>query len=264
MKRERAIPENYMTVGELARKMGTTVRTLQYYDREGIFSPSAESSGGRRLYTYRDMIRLHQILSLKSLGFSLKDIKNKLVSLETPEDVADALTHQADAVKEKIQSLTESLKAIEALKSEVQSMQSVDFKKYADIIINQQMGNEYYWLIKHFDNKMLDHIRTRFDIEGGMAFMNRFQQLNDEAMELKENGVPPQDPEAQILAEKFWNLVLDFTDGDMSMLPSLMEFAGQGDIEKGWGQRQAEISTYLEPALSIYFSRSGIDPFGEE
>lgn len=53
MKRERAIPENYMTVGELARKMGTTVRTLQYYDREGIFSPSAESSGGRRLYTYR-------------------------------------------------------------------------------------------------------------------------------------------------------------------------------------------------------------------
>ena len=61
--------ESYMTGGEhLRKKMGTTVRTLQYYDREGLLAPSAESAGGRRLYTYRDMVRLHQILSLKSLG----------------------------------------------------------------------------------------------------------------------------------------------------------------------------------------------------
>ena len=55
--------------------MDVTVRTLQYYDREGVLSPSAESAGGRRLYTDKDLVRLHQILSLKSLGFSLDDIK---------------------------------------------------------------------------------------------------------------------------------------------------------------------------------------------
>lgn len=70
--------------------MGTTVRTLQYYDREGLLSPSSESEGGRRLYTYKDMIRLHQIQALKSLGFSLGDIKNRLISLDTPEEVAEA------------------------------------------------------------------------------------------------------------------------------------------------------------------------------
>ena len=32
-------------------------------------------------------------------------------------------------------------------------MQTVDFKKYADIIVNLQMKNEFYWLIKHFDDK---------------------------------------------------------------------------------------------------------------
>ena len=32
----RAIPDGYMTVGEVAKKMGTTVRTLQYYDKEGL------------------------------------------------------------------------------------------------------------------------------------------------------------------------------------------------------------------------------------
>lgn len=65
MAKYRAIPEGFMTVGELAKKMGVTIRTLQYYDKEGLLSPSAESEGGRRLYTDKDLVLLHQILSLK-------------------------------------------------------------------------------------------------------------------------------------------------------------------------------------------------------
>ena len=55
MSKYRAIPDRYMTVGEVAKKVGTTVRTLQYYDKEGLLSPSAESEGGRRLYTDKDL-----------------------------------------------------------------------------------------------------------------------------------------------------------------------------------------------------------------
>lgn len=84
MAKYRAIPDGYMAVGEVAKKMGITVRTLQYYHKEGLFSPSAESEGGRRLYTDKDLVTLHQIMSLKSLGFSLDDIKRRLISLETP------------------------------------------------------------------------------------------------------------------------------------------------------------------------------------
>lgn len=103
MSKYRAIPDGYMTVGEVAKKVGTTVRTLQYYDKEGLLSPSAESEGGRRLYTDKDLVILHQILSLKSLGFSLNDIKQRLIPLETPTDVATALTEQADSIREKIE-----------------------------------------------------------------------------------------------------------------------------------------------------------------
>ena len=35
----RAIPKGYMTVGEVAKKMDVTVRTLQHYDKEGLLSP---------------------------------------------------------------------------------------------------------------------------------------------------------------------------------------------------------------------------------
>ncbi len=171
MQKKGNITDDYMTVGELAKKMGTTVRTLQYYDKEGVLSPSAESEGGRRLYTYKDMIKFHQIQSLKSLGFSLDDIKNKLISLDTPAEVAKVLDQQALYIQEKIQQLTSSLKAVEALRTEVLQMQTVDFKKYADIIVNLQMNNEYYWLIKHFDNDILDHLRSRFDKESGGVFI---------------------------------------------------------------------------------------------
>lgn len=88
MEKYRAIPKGYMTIGEVAKKMNVTVRALQYYDREGLLSPSSESEGGRRLYTDKELIKLHQILSLKSLGFSLEEIKNRLPSLDTPAEIA--------------------------------------------------------------------------------------------------------------------------------------------------------------------------------
>ena len=133
MEKQRAVPKGFMTVGEVAKKMNVTVRTLQHYDREGLLSPSSISEGGRRLYTDKDVIRLHQILSLKQLGFSLQDIKNRLIPLDTPDEVADALAQQAEEVRRKVESLSESLRELELLREEVLQMQSVDFKKYAEI-----------------------------------------------------------------------------------------------------------------------------------
>ena len=106
MESYRAIPQGLMTVGEVAKKMGVSVRTLQYYDKLGLLSPSAQSEGGRRLYSQREIIKLHQILSLKSLGFSLEEIKSRIVSLETPQEVASALSEQAEVLKAKISALS--------------------------------------------------------------------------------------------------------------------------------------------------------------
>ena len=36
MNKKKSIPQGFMTIGELAKKMGTTVRTLQYYDKEAL------------------------------------------------------------------------------------------------------------------------------------------------------------------------------------------------------------------------------------
>jgi len=263
MAKFRAIPEGFMTVGEVAKKMGVTVRTLQYYDREGLLHPSAESDGGRRLYTDKDLVLLHQIISMKSLGFSLTDIKERLISLKTPDDVANALTEQADAIRINIKQLKDSLAAIEQLKTEVLQMQTVNFKKYADIIVNLQMKNESYSLIKRFDDDTLDHIRSRFDKKSGFEFMNRLNNLSDEIVQLQEKNVPADSEQCQQVVREYWGLIMEFTNGDMTMLPKLIEVGNIDTATNAWEEKQKIVNDYLEPALQVYFSRLGTNPFEE-
>ena len=264
MEKYRAIPQGYMTAGAVAKKMGVTVRTLQHYDKEGLLSPSAMSEGGRRLYTDKDIIKLHQILSLKHLGFSLDDIRDRLIPLDNPTDVAQILSEQAAIVREKIASLTESLSKIEALKAEVLEMQSVDFKKYADIIINLEMKNSFYWLIKHFDGETLDHIRSRFDKESGIAFLQKFLHLQNEAIRLRNAGIPPGSPEGLQFAKAYWDMILEFTNGDAAVLSKLMQMGESDEFHQEWKEMQTQANVFIEPALGAYFSNLGINPLQEE
>ncbi|WP_308636331.1 MerR family transcriptional regulator [Paenibacillus silvisoli] len=55
---------------EFAKKASVSVRTLQYYDKQGVLPPSAYTESGHRLYSDSDLKALQQILALKFLGFS--------------------------------------------------------------------------------------------------------------------------------------------------------------------------------------------------
>ncbi len=263
MEMEKAIPTGYMTVGQVARKMDVTVRTLQHYDREGLLSPTAISAGGRRLYTDKDIVLLHQILAMRHLGFSLKDIKDRLPKLETPEQVACALEEQAGEIEQKIRSLSQALQEIQALRQEVLQMGKVDFEKYADIVVNLQMGNEFYWLIKHFDQDTLGHIRNRFDQKSGLEFIQTFLTLQERAVQLGKQGVAPQSPEGQAFAREYWDMITRFTGGDWSLLPKLEQMGRLEGADPAWKERQEQANEFVGPALEVYFSALGVDPFAQ-
>ena len=74
MAKYRAIPQGFMTVGEAARKTGVTVRTLQYYDKEGLF-PNMERTSGIRKFSESEIEALRVIECLKKTGMEIKDIK---------------------------------------------------------------------------------------------------------------------------------------------------------------------------------------------
>ena len=94
---------------------------------------------------------------------------------------------------------------------------------------------------------------------------------NLSALALREAGAAPDDPRTLTLAGRFWDLVEEFTGGDMSMLPKLMELGSLEnspadsltETESDWARRQNIINEYLQPALGLYFQRIGLDPFAE-
>ena len=250
--------EDYLTIGELAQKMDVTVRTLQYYDREGLLKPAAISKGGRRLYSTKDIVKLHQILSFKYLGFSLVEIKTKLFNLDTPQEVAAILNQQKSVIQEQIANLSEALEATIALSREVQEMNTVDFKKYAEIIELLRLGNKEYWVWKHFDNTITDHIKERFgdDPEAGLRIFSTYQEVLDKLYVLKKQGVSPDSPECFMIAKQWWEMILEFTGGNLELLPELQKF---NDKKDDWNNdlavKQKEVDNYLTAALEYYFKR---------
>src|SRR5215216_4026353 len=63
-----------MRVGAVAEAAGLTVRTLHHWDSIGLLSPSERSPAGHREYTRADLVRLYQVLALRSLGLGLESI----------------------------------------------------------------------------------------------------------------------------------------------------------------------------------------------
>jgi len=65
------------TIGELAKQLGVSTRTIRYYEERGLITPE-RSNGGQRVYTRRDRGRIKLILRAKTSGFDLEESKEVL------------------------------------------------------------------------------------------------------------------------------------------------------------------------------------------
>ena len=67
-----------MTVNEVSKRTGVSIRTLQYYDKIGLLKPAEYTKSGYRLYDDAALEMLQQILLFKELEFPLKEIREIL------------------------------------------------------------------------------------------------------------------------------------------------------------------------------------------
>ena len=100
-----------LTVGEVARLAGVTVRTLHHYDQIGLLRPSARSHSGHRRYDRDDLDRLQRILAYRELGFSLEQT---VKLLDDPEiDELEQLRRQHALMSERRGRLEDIITTIE-------------------------------------------------------------------------------------------------------------------------------------------------------
>jgi MerR family transcriptional regulator, repressor of the yfmOP operon len=77
-----------LPIGEAARELGVTTRTLRYWEEMGLVAPAAHSAGGERLYGTGELERLAHIRDLQKLaGLSLGDIRAVLQTEETLDSI---------------------------------------------------------------------------------------------------------------------------------------------------------------------------------
>jgi DNA-binding transcriptional MerR regulator len=105
-------------VHEFAELAGVTVKALHHYDRLGLLK-AARTKTGYRLYVDRDLERLEQIVALKFLGLSLKQIKT-LLDRDTLQLPA-ALRLQRAVLEEKRLQLDRAIQAIASAETSLQS-----------------------------------------------------------------------------------------------------------------------------------------------
>lgn len=81
-----------LQIGEVARRVGLSIRTIRHWEDMGLITPSARSSGGFRLYSDEDVARIRLLRFMKPLELSLEqmrellEIREQLTVLATDSD----------------------------------------------------------------------------------------------------------------------------------------------------------------------------------
>ena len=115
-----------MTVNEVSKITGISIRTLQYYDTINLLKPVMYTESNYRLYDDSSLERLQQILLLKELEFSLKDIKG---ILNAPSfDKNKALDQQITLLKMKKEHLENLITFAQEIRDK--GVEKMDFKVF--------------------------------------------------------------------------------------------------------------------------------------
>jgi len=83
------VSETALRIGDVARLVGTTPRTIRYYEEIGLLpAPAARLSGRHRSYSQADVERLREVMRLRDLlGVSLEELKTLLAAEEARAEV---------------------------------------------------------------------------------------------------------------------------------------------------------------------------------
>lgn len=200
---------------EFAELAGVTVRTLHHYDRIGLLKPSGYTSAGYRLYRKLDLVRLQQVVTLKFIGLSLKQIKDLLD--RNSFDLATALRQQREIIAEKRRHLDQAIKAIETAQQVIGSSKDPDWEAFRKIIEVINMQNNMDWTNKYYTEEArqkLGERRLTISPDVVVQAQRDWASLIAEVENAVAEGIQPTSERAQALAARWSELIKAFTGGD--------------------------------------------------
>jgi len=185
------ISKKSYTIGTFAKMTSTTERTLRFYDHKGLLKPSGYNEQGHRTYSDEDLLRLHQILTLKYLDYSLDEIGKYLE--QDGKDFNASLEMQYEMLLQKQQHIQRVLTTIERVSAIVKDNLTIDPSLIMLMIHSIQHEEEQKrWLAERLPDSVVNSFfmsglssEERLQIERGMTLW-----LND-LLDMYKQGLQP-------------------------------------------------------------------------
>ncbi len=108
-----------MKVGELARVVGKTVRAMHLYEELGLLEPSSRSEGGFRMYGPEAIERIHWIVKLQAIGFTLAEIQGFIRDFQESSSGRDATTRVRAVFADKHRQIREQVAQLQVIENDL-------------------------------------------------------------------------------------------------------------------------------------------------
>lgn len=232
-----ASPEGCYSTGEFAKRAAVSVRTLRFYDREGLLRPSQRSETGHRLYSERDLAPLQRFLALKFLGFSLSEIRALLTTelQNGAETFREALEQQRRMLEDQQAHLDRVLGALSQVQRGL-STENYDWNAVVRLIEELRVDKKEAWVEQFFTPEQRETMRQllsesysqeaipkveerwkawddAWTEEEQKRLDARYEHIVAKLKRLVAKGAEPGSEEAQELAKLQLELIGQFTQG---------------------------------------------------
>ncbi len=108
-----------ITIGDLSEKTGVQPRTIRFYEGRGLMPPPRRSSSGYRLYSDQDIGRLRLIRAARSLGLSVRDVRELMMTAQH-ESCGSFQGQAARLIVGKLAEVEATIRQMTTLKEELQ------------------------------------------------------------------------------------------------------------------------------------------------
>jgi DNA-binding transcriptional MerR regulator len=111
--------EEYISIGDLAKEIGLTTRTLRYYEEMGIMAPPRRLEGGIRAYLPGEVRKLKFILKLKELGLTIKEMQELDAAYVKARETDKIIPRLIEMLDFHINNLDEKMANLASLRKEI-------------------------------------------------------------------------------------------------------------------------------------------------
>lgn len=267
-----------LSVGETAALIGVSVRTLHYWDEIAVVTPSGRSRAGYRLYSERDLERLHEVLTYRETGMSLAEVRELLLSHDSRRGATHAntatarevpsererLIQQREVLLGKVDHLHRMLRAVDSLIERINMGEKLTPEQRAEILgkdWNPEWDNEAKNRWGHTDDwaasRQYQESQTAEDLERDKIQIDAVEEKIAAAI---QRGVDPRSSEAITLADEYRRALTWF-----DVTPAKHVLIARGYVEDSrfrdrFESRQAGMAEWLTLAIDENAREHGIDP----